>query len=283
MIKETKVYSPNARSQYGFFESYVIMLGNLLGARELIIQLFRRDFFGAYKKSFFGIGWVIVSPLVAAASWIFMQSAGILMPGETGVPYILYVLIGSSVWGLFMGFYTAGESTLDAGAGFILQVNYPHEVLLVKQTAQHLANFLISFIMNLFILIGFGVWPKWQILAFPILIIPLFFFGAGVGLVMSVISVVSVEAKRIMGIILTLLVYATPVIYTREVGSPLLQKLIQYNPLTYLVTVPRDVIIYGRVDISSEFLLSSLLSFVVFLISWRLFFISEEKVIEKMI
>jgi ABC-type polysaccharide/polyol phosphate export permease len=57
----------------------------------------------------------------------------------------------------------------------------------------------------------------------------------------------------------------------------------KYNPLTYLVGNVRDLIIYGKFEHVDRFVYSALFALVVFLFSWRLFFISEEKVIEKMI
>ncbi len=259
------------------------MFKNMFRSRELIYQLFKRDFLAAYKKSFLGLGWVVISPLVGIASWIFMRMTGILNPGDVGVPYPLYVLIGSSIWGLFMGFYTAGESTLSSGTGFILQVKYPHEALLIKQTAQHLANFIIGFALNLSIFLFFGLLPNWKIIFFPFLVLPLFFLGAGMGLVMSVLTVVSTEIQRGFAILLGLLIYATPVIYSSNIQSPLLKKIIYWNPLTYLISVPRDAILTGKIENWPHYFIAAGVSLFVFIISWRLFFVSEEIVIEKMI
>ena len=80
-----------------------------------------------------------------------------------------------------------------------------------------------------------------------------------------------------------LLMYVTPVIYSDKVDDPLLQTIIKWNPLTYLIGGARDAIIYGRIDNFDKFIYSSLIALVLFLFSWRLFYVSEEKVIEKMI
>ena len=46
------VYRPNMRHEHGWFECWAVMARNVWGARELIWQLFKRDFFAGYKKSF---------------------------------------------------------------------------------------------------------------------------------------------------------------------------------------------------------------------------------------
>jgi lipopolysaccharide transport system permease protein len=259
------------------------MVNNVITSRQLIYQLFKRDFFAAYKKSLLGMSWIIIGPLFGIVSWVFMNATGVLNPGDVGIPYPAYVLLSTSIWGLFMGFFSAAQGTLGSGAAFIMQVKYPHEALLLKQMAQHIANFIIAFLLNIVVLLAFGVVPSWKIVFFPLLALPLFFLAAGIGLVVSVIGVVASEIVTGVNLLLGLLIYVTPVIYAPTFKNPVLQMILKWNPLTYLIGIPRDIIIYGKVDHFDKFLIASLLSFLVFLFSWRLFFVSEDKVIEKMI
>lgn len=259
------------------------MYRNIRASRELIKQLFVRDFIAVYKKSFLGMGWLFISPVIGIISWVLMNYTGVLHPGDVGIPYPAYVLLSTSIWGLFMGFYSSATGTLGSGSAFIMQVKFPHESLLVKQIAQHLATFFIGFLMNIIVLLIFGVIPSWKIVFFPAVILPLFFLGSGIGLVIGVINVVAVEIQRIMDAFFGFLIFLTPVIYATDIASPFLQKIIKWNPLTYLVSGARDIIIYGRIDNLDKFFYASLLSLVIFVFSWRLFYVSEEKVIEKMI
>ena len=277
------VYEPHARKRIGFFRTWVVMSSNICRSRGLVYQLFKRDFLAAYKKSFLGIGWVVISPLIGILSWILMNATGVLKPGAVDIPYPAYVLLGSAIWGLFMGFFTAAESTLQSGAGLILQVNFPHEVLLAQQTAQHVANFCLSFLLSIVVLIAFGVVPSWKVIFLPVLVLPLFFLGAGIGLVVSVFGVVAIELRRAATIVLGLGIYVTPIIYSPKVESPALQSLIAYNPLTYLIGLVRDIVIRGHSDLWVGYGWSTLLALAIFLLSWRLFFVSENKVVERMV
>ncbi len=259
------------------------MFKHSVSSWELIKQLFFRDFFAIYKKSFLGAGWVLVSPIIAVLTWVFMNFTGILHPGDVGIPYPAYVLLSVSIWGLFISFYQGASGTLSAGQGFIFQVKYPHESLLIKQIMEQLANFLITLVVNIIVLLIFHVVPSWKIILFPILILPMLFLGAGLGLFVSVLSVAATETKRIVDLIINNLIFITPVIYSQNVSSGILATIIRLNPLTYLVAAVRDTIIYGQLNNFDMFLWSSLLSLLVFLISLRFFFVSEEKVVERMI
>src|SRR5665648_23611 len=108
------IYEQNSRKRVGFLRSLVYMASNIFRSRELIKQLFVRDYLAAYKKSFLGITWIAISPILGIASWLFMNAAGILRPGDTVVPYPVYVLLGITIWGLFMGFYQSATATLTA-------------------------------------------------------------------------------------------------------------------------------------------------------------------------
>jgi lipopolysaccharide transport system permease protein len=281
-MNNIQIYEASTRRKQGVFKPLQTMFGNIFHYRELILQLFIRDFFGGFKKSIFGIGWLFVSPIFAIISWVFLNSTGILKPGDVGVPYPAYVLIGSMIFGLFTGFYGAATGTITAGSTFIMQVNYPHEILLIKQIAQYLSGFVIGFIPNVLVLILFGILPHWQILLFPIVILPLFFLGAGIGLLVCVSNTVSNDSGAIMTVLLNILQVATPVIYSTSVSSPILQVIVKWNPLTYLVTNVRDLIFFGQMKSPEGYFIAAFLSFLFFLFSWRLFYVSEQRVLEKM-
>lgn len=277
------IYEPNSRAKKGLFNIWIILIINIVKNKDLIIQLFKRDFLMSYKKSFLGMTWLILTPIMGIISWVFMNATGILTPGDVGIPYPAYVLISTSIYGLFISFFEGASGTLRAGAGFISQVNFPHDVLLIKQSLQQLANFSITFTITIIVLMFFGVYPSWLIFLIPILILPLFFLGSAIGLITAVVSVVATDIQKAISFIMVLIMYITPVIYSPSKQGILLQKIIKWNPLTYLVCGVRDAIIYGKINNFDRFIYCSIASFIFFILAWRLFYISEEKVIEKML
>ncbi len=281
--EEITVYRPNQRHDYGFLMVLVTMTRNIIKSKDLIWVMFKRDFFAAYKKSFIGISWIFIGPIIGIISWVFMQFTGVLKPGEVGIPYPAYILIGSSMWGLFMGVYRSAAETLTAGAGLQFQVNYPHETLLFKNLAAQIANFTISLAVNLVVLLAFGVVPAWTTILLPAVVIPMFLLAAAIGLVASMVTVVAFDINNILNLGMGMLLYLTPIIYSAGVDNAFLQASIKWNPLTYLVCSARDIIIYGRLYDPQGYMISSGIALVLFLFSWRLFFVSENKIIERMI
>ncbi len=289
------IYRPNMRHETGLIETWVVMARNVWASRELIWQLFKRDFFAQYKKSFLGATWIVLAPLVGILSWVFLQATGVLRPGDVGIPYPAYVLVGTSMWGLFLGLYQAASGTLSSGKELIMQVNYPHEAMLFKQIGQQLATFSITLTLNLAILVllrvfrpeAFAVtFPSWGILLFPLVALPLFFLAAAVGLFVAMVNVVAVDVTRFFNMGLGFMMYLTPIIYTADtINNPLARAIIRWNPLTYLVASCRDILIYGHIyeHHYTGYFVSAGLSLIAFLVSWRLFYVSEGQLVERMV
>ena len=278
----TTIYEPNQRIKIGFFKSWLSMVTNILKSRELIFQLFKRDFFAGYKQSFLGIFWVFISPVIGILSWVFLNLTGVLNPGDVGVPYPAYVLLGSTFWGLFMGLFNAAAGSLRNGSSLILQIDFPHEALVVKEIANTIAGFIISFIMIVAVLLIFRIYPSWIVVFFPLTLIPIMLLGIGIGMVVAVITVVAHDISRMVSMGLGFMMFLTPVIYTPKIENELIQTVIWWNPLSYIIGGARDILLYGRIENPFEYFLSSLFAIVIFLFSWRLFFLSEYKVAEKL-
>jgi len=277
------VYEPNQYAKIGFFKTMLVIIKNTIASKELIFQLYKRDFLMQYKKSFLGLGWMIFGPIMGVVSWVLMDSAGVLSPGDVGVPYPVYVLFGTSIWGLFMSFFSSTSQTLQIAAGFIQQVNFHHEALVFKQGLQNLTNFGISLIINIVVMLSFGVMPTGYIVLVPLFIIPIFFLSASAGLMVSILSTLTSDVSRIASFFLSLLMFITPVIYDSSEKVVWLQQCNLYNPLTYLITAPRDLILTGTMSNPFYYLVSIVMAIFLFMVALRFFYISEKKVIEKMI
>jgi lipopolysaccharide transport system permease protein len=275
------VYEADQRARLGWVRSWKAMIDNLVNSRELIWQLFKRDLLAGSKQSALGLLWILISPLIGILSWVLMNEAGVLQPGALEVPYPLYVLFGTAIWGLFMAFYSAAASSLTSAGGLLIQAKFSHEALVAQQMAQTV----IVVIVNLLLLMGlwavFGTTWHWSALLLPFGLIPLFLLGTGIGMTVSVFAVLIKDMTRTVTTLLGLAMFMTPILYAGDVHSPWLQRLVAWNPLTYLVGGARELVLEGRIGQPSAYVASVVLAAAVFLAAWRLFFMSEQKVAEK--
>ena len=278
------IIKPNQRFKTGTFRSFYNAIKNLIHLRDMIYQLFRKEFFAAYKKSFIGSTWIILTPIAGIISWIFLHRANIIRPGDVGIPYPAFILVGTLIWGLFMSITSAFMNSMSNYRYLLLWTYFPHEAIFGIQMLLRLVEFLISLCVTLIILLIFQVPLSWGFFLFPFVALPLLFFAVSIGFLVSVVSVVSYDLRKIVAALLGLIMFITPIIYSADViENTWLNRIIRLNPLTYLVCSARDIILYGRLYSVNGFLISATISLLAVFISWRIFYVSEDKIIERMI
>ena len=275
------VYEPDQRARLGWVLSWKTMIENVVNSRELIWQLFKRDLLAGSKQSILGLLWMVISPLVGIVSWVLMNEAGVLRPGTLDVPYPLYVLFGTALWGLFMAFYSAAASSLTSAGGLLIQAKFSHEALVAQQMAHNVIVVIVNIVLLVAVWGVFGGSWHWSALLLPLGLVPLFLLGTGIGMAVSVFAVLIRDMTRTVTTLLGLAMFMTPVVYAGDVHHSWLQRLVAWNPLTYLVGGARDLVLEGRIGQPLAYVASVVLAAAVFLTSWRLFFMSEQKVAEK--
>ena len=77
------------------------MFSDFFASRELAWRLFVRDTSSEYRQSLLGYFWLFLSPFIATAPWVFLNSQGIINIAATKIPYFLYVMIGMMLWQVF--------------------------------------------------------------------------------------------------------------------------------------------------------------------------------------
>lgn len=276
------VYEPDQRVKLGFVRCWIAMLTGIMQSRELIVQLFHRDILAGSKQSLLGIAWIWVSPLIGIASWLFLKQVGVLMPGRSDVPYPLFVLLGTTIWGMFMAVFASAASSLSANGNLILHASFSHQILVAQQVAQAGLSVAANLVLLAAAFAFFGVWPQWTVLLFPLSLVPLLLLGIGIGMIVSVFSILVRDMTKVITTLLGMLMFFTPVIYTPEAGNELLRQCIRLNPLTYLVGGARDLMVSGTIQDAHAYAVAVSFAVAVFLLSWRIFFISEQKVAEKL-
>ncbi|WP_367389473.1 ABC transporter permease [Lewinella sp. LCG006] len=258
-------------------------IGHFTSYWYLAKQLIRVSLTVEFKKSFIGLFWLFLSPILAVIIWIFLHSAGVVTPGETVIPYPAYVLLSTSIWGFFIELYRQVSLLLSTNNQVLVSVSFPIEALIIERIAVHLIRFVIPLIINIIVLVLFGIKLHWISFLFPLALLPLLCLGLSLGLITAIFRIVMVDIARLMDQGLGLLMYFTPVIYSPDIPISWLQDLVLLNPLTYLVGVPRDLLTQGTYSNLPAFAAGSVFSFLLLLLTFTLFKKTQKKVLERFI
>ena len=272
------VYEPDIQLRMGI-RIWREMFRELVESRGLVWRLFVRNLAGRYRQAALGFIWVLVTPFVAIGTFVFLNRAGIVNIGPTDVPYPLFALMGLAVWQIFStGLSAGGESLVQAG-DMITKVSFPREVLVLASMAQSLFEFAVKVVLVAVCFLVFRIAPHWQVVFLPFVVIPVIAFTVALSLVLSLAQGVFRDAVNVVGLLVTFLMFLTPVLYPiGGAGQPWLKL----NPMCAMVNAPRDLAVYGRIADPVEFLVATVLSVLLLLLSWRVFHLAETRVPERM-
>ena len=266
----------------GIFSSLRMAGEEVWQSRYIIWRLFARDFIGQFRQKVLGIFWVFISPLLGIASFVFMNLTGILNPGKVEIPYPVFVFFGMTLWGIMIGTLTTVSGGLLAQTDLVMRTNIPKIALAVTGLAHVIYGILINLIVLLIITTSFRVIPSWGALLYPFMILPLVILGIGIGLILAVIGAVARDITGMVTTAMGLAMYVTPVLYTAEFENPLIQAIVNYNPLTYLVDVTRKVFFLGNFQGLTAYLMASGCCLVILLLGIHSFYLIKDKVAERL-
>jgi len=276
------IYQPNER-QGGLIWGMQQAQSDIWASRHVIVRLFWRDFTAQFRQKLFGYLWALLTPLLGIISFLFLYFVGVLNPGEGEMPYTLYVLLGSNIWGCLAGAMGAVSGGLQAQADLIMRTRIPKIALAVSSLAALFYSILVNMVTMVIIFCIYGMMPSWWFLLYPLLVLPMLLLGLALGMVLAVLGAIARDLTPIVTQGLAILMFITPVVYLRSaIGSRVVQKLIDYNPLTYIVDVPRSLLVHGNAENAAFYLLVTAGTIVLAIIGIRVFYLLEDLVAERL-
>lgn len=276
------VYEPNER-QGGLWWGLCRAVRELSGSRYVVYYLFKRDFIAQFRQKIFGYLWALITPMMGIISFLFLFRTGVLRPGDGQMPYTLYVLLGSSIWACLPGALGAVSGGLQSQADLIMRTQVPKIALAVSSLATLCYSTLISMCTTFLVFMLYGMTPTWYFALYPLLVLPMLLLGLAAGLVLSVLGTIMRDLTPLVTQGLSLVMYVTPVIYVYDtIQGNLIKKIIDWNPLTYLVDVPRSLLVLGHARHVDLYLLVSAGVLVCVVVGFRVFYLLEDLVAERL-
>lgn len=211
----------------------------------MLEQLIMRDFKVKYKRSFLGVLWSLLYPVLTMGvmALIFTNFFKMTLPG---ISYLTYLMSGLVAFNYFSEATNLAMSSVVANFPLINKIYIPKYLFPLEKCIFTLINFALSLIPLYAIIILTGTGLNLFHVFLPLIYILLFIFTVGVGLILSTVSVFARDTFYIYGIFITLLQYLTPIVYDVEYIPEIYRPLLKLNPLYWYVTASRDIILYHQ-------------------------------------
>ena len=280
MNEAITTYEPDNSLKKGYLYIFSEIYSELKRNRWLTYQLFRRDFFALYKQSFIGVFWAFIIPLISVGTFIILNRSGVFSIGDINVPYPIYAILGMAFWQLFATGLIASSNSLIKAGSMIVKINFSKKSLVIAAMGQSIVSFLIQFILVIILFICYGIAPSILIVLVPITIIPIMLLTLGFGFILSLLNGVIRDIGNALSIFVTFLMFLTPVLYAKPT-SGILATATNYNPLYYLVSIPREIVLMGSISEWKGFLISSIAAVVIFILCLIVFHLTETRVAER--
>lgn len=245
----------------------------------LIRELSGREIKRKYARSFLGILWSVLNPLL---TMLVMSVIFTYMFSRNIENYPLYLLCGQITYSLFSGITNASMSSLVDNKNMLIRVKFPKMIFPLSRGVTALVNFGYSLIALAIVMIFFRVWPSIYILLVPVDIVLLFLFGVGTGYILSVLYVFFADIKYLYSVFLTMLMYCSALFYSVESLSPTMQTVISVNPLYVYISIFRKCMIYATMPESVEWIQALVWGIVMYLLGSYVFWKSENAVMQKL-
>lgn len=280
MSNSIVTYEPDNSLKKGYLTIFKEIYHELKWNKWLTFQLFKRDFFGMYKQSFVGFFWAFIMPFLSLGTFILLNNSGVFSVGDINVPYPVYALIGITYWQIFaIGISSCVNSLTNAGS-MITKINFSKKSLVIASIGKPIVIFLIQCLLIIALLALYRIIPSRGALLAPLVLIPLILFVTGLGFTLSLFNSFVKDIGNGLPVITTFLMFLTPVLYAKPTTGTL-AHITKFNPLFYLISGARDLILKGTISEVKGFIISICISIIIFSISLFIFHLTETRVAER--
>lgn len=265
---------------------------DLYAARELLANLTLREVRGQYKRTIFGRLWSLLNPLATMLVYTIVFAFILRIEPAPGDPsgvdvFAVWLLCGLLPWAFFANVVQTGMGSILANAGLVQKVYFPRIVLPLSLTGSIGINWLFEMgVLAIALLVVGSFFLPWIPLTLVMMAL-LAIYATGLALVLAIANVYFRDTQYLMGIVMQIWFYLTPVIYpvalvqqpSDQLGGLLgssvtVLDLYRLNPMERFVEIMRNLLYDNRWPAADDmlyFTIVSLLSLVIGVLIFRRF------------
>ena len=244
----------------------------------VIRELTSREIKRKYSRSYLGIVWGVLNPLLSMAviSLIFSQ---LFRRSIENFP--IYYLTGYILWQLFTSATNSAMTSLVDNKTMLIKVKLPMEIFVLARVYTALVNLGYSLIAYAVMLAVFHVTPQWTMLLFPIITLLILVFSLGISFILATAYVFFGDVKHLYSVVLTLWMYCSAIFYPAEQLEGIIRQVIEINPIYNYIDSLRSIVMYGSVPQAGEILYMTVWSAAVCAMGYSIFRRKRNQVMQK--
>lgn len=184
---------------------------NLYTYRELIGALAWKNIIVRYKQSYLGILWAILKPVMLMLIFTLVRSFVGIDSGD--IPYPILTFAALLPWIFFQESASQGINSVTSNAPLIKKIYFPREVFPLTAMVTKLVELIISFVILAGMMAYYNMVPTIYALWVPAIILYTMIVALTISFFGAALNVYYRDVAQALPVALSLLMYASPVIY----------------------------------------------------------------------
>jgi lipopolysaccharide transport system permease protein len=247
MIHHSVTINPHAAHPI----SLSALIKSLWRNRQLIGQMTKREVVGRYKGSVMGLAWSFFNPVFMLTVYTFVfsvifKSRWGIDGDESKTQFAVVLFVGMIVHGLFAEVLNRAPSLILSNVNYVKKVVFPLDILPVIAMGAALFHSFISLGVLLTAFAIFNGYLHWTAVFTPLVLLPLVILTLGLSWMLASLGVFLRDVGQTIGIIITVMMFLSPVFYPVTALPEELRPWLMANPLTFIIEEAREVLIWGR-------------------------------------
>jgi lipopolysaccharide transport system permease protein len=233
------------------------LIHSVWNQRRLIWELTKREAFGRYKGSALGVLWSLLTPLLMLAiyTFVFSEIFGAKWAGSaladaqakhSKAEFAIILFAGLIVFQLFSECVGKAATAVVGNATYVKKLVFPLEILPIVHLLAATCHAVISVaILQVFQWVAFGTVPAiaWLL---PLVLLPLALTILGISWLLASLGVFIRDIGQSIGILITGLMFISPIFFPISALPKDWQWLALVNPLAAPIEAARDVLVFDR-------------------------------------
>lgn len=218
--------------------------------RHLIAELARREAAGRFRGAYLGTLWTVLSPLMTIAVFTFVFTmvfeARWNLPIVSRIDFALILFLGLILFSVVSEPLSRAPALILENPNFVKKTPFPVEVLPCVTVAVCLLQAGLSFLAFLAIFMAARGMPPLTALALPLMVLPVALFSLGASWFLAALGVYVRDIRQMIGVVVMLLMFASPVFYPLSSVPEPYRDLIAASPITVILEQSRAALFAGQ-------------------------------------
>ena len=241
----------------GFVQEISTSLATLYHRRWLAVYFAQRELSRAYRSSYLGFLWALLSPLlmIVLLTLVFSEIIGIKFRevlGDSSLNFGLFLYCGLLPFLAFSEALSKATNSIRSNTALVQRVVFPLEVLPLTRAVTVQTDKIFGLVVLIVVVVVVEGRLNWTILLLPVLILVQMLFIVGLCYLFAVIGTYLPDIREALRSFVRAMFFITPIIWPAGRVPENLSFLVDYNPLAFLVESYRDLVLEGTIPTTSS-------------------------------